>query len=183
MRLPSPTGAPSPVIRKHVFRPRGTAKLVFLCGLAKFLYVHPCSFGNADRPMSATARDGYREFIRRARIASNSPQLHPMTLKTDRGSEFAAGAFRTWMGAQSNQHPGFYEQKFATGSRAAGNAFAERVLQSFGHLLYSHYRSVEEQWEINNTPAQQRVLNWVPVLDTIKARPIDAIAGVNPTYR
>ena len=29
MRLPSPTGAPSPGIRKHVFRPRGTAKLVF----------------------------------------------------------------------------------------------------------------------------------------------------------
>ena len=61
--------------------------------------------------------------------------------------------------------------------------------------LYSHYRSIEEQWETNNTPAQQRVFNWVPVLDTItqrynerrhntiKARPIDAIAGVNPTYQ
>ena len=145
--------------------------------------------------MSATARDGFQEFIRRARLASNSPQLHPMTLKTDhRGSEFAAGAFRTWMTAQNNQHPGFYEQKFTTGSRAAGNAFAERVLQSFRRLLYSHYRSVEEQWGNNNTPAQQRVLNWVPVLDTItqrynerrhntiKTRPIDAIAG-NPTYQ
>ena len=118
-----------------------------------------------------------------------------MTLKTNRGSEFAAGAFRTWMSAQSNQHPGSYEQKLTTGSRAAGNAFAERVLQSFRRLLYSHYRSIEEQWETNNVAAQQRVFNWVPVLDTItqrynerrhntiKARPIDAIAGVNPTYQ
>ena len=177
-------------VDKRVYK----AIIVYICGLTKYLYVHPCSFGNADRPMSTTARDGFQEFIRRARIASNSPQLHPMTLKTDRGSEFAAGAFRTWMTAQNNQHQGFYAQKFTTNSRAAGNAWAERVLQSFRRLLYSHYRSIEEGWETNNTPAQQRVFNWVPVLDTItqrynerrhntiKARPIDAIAG-NPAYQ
>ena len=90
------------------------------------------------------------------------------------------------MAAQNNQYQG-YEQKFTTGSRAAGNAFAERVLQSFRRLLYSHYRSVEEQWETNNTPAQQRVFNWVPVLDTItqryNERRHNTIAGVNPTYQ
>ena len=117
-----------------------------------------------------------------------------MHLKTDRGSEFSAGAFKTYMVAQNSQNPDFYEQKFTTGSRAAGNAFAERVLQSYRRLLYSHYRTIESQWEESNTPAQQRVFNWVPVLDlitqrynerrhnTIKARPIDAIAG-NPTYQ
>ena len=118
-------------VNKRVYK----AIMVFVDGLTKFLYVHPCSFGNADRPMSATARDGDIEFIRRARIASNSPQLHPMHLKTDRGSEFAAGAFRTWMTAQSNQHNGFYEQKFTTCSRAAGNAFAERVFADFQTIV------------------------------------------------
>ena len=49
--------------------------VLFVDGLTKVLYVHPCSFGNADRPMSATARDGFKEFIRCARIASNNPQL------------------------------------------------------------------------------------------------------------
>ena len=68
-------------------------------------------------------------------------------------------------------------------------------LQTFRRLLYSHYRSIEEQWETNNVAAQQRVFNWVPVLDTItqrynerrhntiKARPIDAIAGVSLAYQ
>ena len=90
--------------------------MVFVDGLTKYLYVHPCSFGNADRPMSATARDGLKEFIRRSRLASNSPQLHPMHLKTDRGSEFAAGAFRTWMTAQNNQRPevNFEQERNAT---------------------------------------------------------------------
>ena len=31
------------------------AIIVFICGLTKYLYVHPCSFGNQDRPMSTTA--------------------------------------------------------------------------------------------------------------------------------
>ena len=178
-------------VDKRVYK----AIIVYVCGLTKFLYVHPCSFGNADRPMSATARDGFKEFIRRARLFANDPQLHPMSLKTDRGSEFSAGAFKTYMVAQNSQHPDFYEQKFTTASRAAGNAFAERVLQSYRRLLYSHYRTIESQWEEDNIPAQQRVFNWVPVLDlitqrynerrhnTIKARPIDAIGGIDPTYK
>ena len=36
--------------------------MVFVDGLTKYLYAHPCSFGNADRPMSTTARDGLMGF-------------------------------------------------------------------------------------------------------------------------
>ena len=48
MRLPSPTGAPSPGIRKHVFRPRGTAKLVFVVFMNK-TQISLCSLARSHR--------------------------------------------------------------------------------------------------------------------------------------
>ena len=118
-----------------------------------------------------------------------------MQLKSDHGSEYK-GAVATFVTQQQNQNPGLYEQKYTTGSRAVSNAFAERVLQSWRRLLYSYYRqTVLAFWETNNIPAQQRTFNWVPIVDvitkrynerrhnTIKATPMDAIAGVSPTYQ
>ena len=79
-----------------------------------------------------------------------------MQLKSDHGSEYK-GAFVTSMTQQQNQNPGFYEQKYTTGSRAASNAFAEGVLQSWRRLLYSYYRqTVLAFWETNNTPPRCR---------------------------
>ena len=167
---------------------------MFICGLTKFIYVHPCTLNSDDRPLSTQTRDGFKEFLRRARVLTGNDYLHPIQLKSDQGSEFK-GAFVTFMTQQQNQHPGFYEQKYTTGSKSSGNAWAERVLQSWRRLLYSYYRqTVLSFWETNNIPAAQRTFNWVPIVDvitqrynerrhnTIKARPIDAIRG-NPTYQ
>lgn len=175
---------------------RYSAVCVYICGLTKYLYVHPCALNNNDRPLSAQSRDGFIEFIRRARAASANPNLHPMQLKSDRGSEFSAGAFKTFMDNQANQHLGFYTQRFTTGSNPSSNAWAERVIRTWRRLLYSYYRqTVLSFWEANNTPPGQRVFNWVPIVDvitqrynerrhnTIRARPVDAIRGVNPTYQ
>ena len=118
-----------------------------------------------------------------------------MQLKSDRGTEFSAGAFKTYMDNQAAQHPGFYGARFTTGSKASSNAWAERVIRTWRRLLYAYYRqTVLSFWETNNTPPGQRTFNWVPIVDvitqrynkrrhnTIRARPVDAIAGVDPTY-
>jgi hypothetical protein len=184
-----------PACYNPIDKKKYSAVCVYICGLTKFIYVHACTLNSDDRPLSTQTREGLKEFIRRARALSGDDDLHPMQLKSDHGSEYK-GAFATFMTQQQNQNPGFYEQKYTTGSRAASNAWAERVLQSWRRLLYSYYRqTVLAFWETNNIPAQQRTFNWVPIVDvitkrynerrhnTIKATPMDAIAGVSPTYQ
>ena len=91
-------------------------------------------------------------------------------------------------------HPGFYEHTTTTGSRSAGNPFAERAIQSWRRLLYAQYRAIEKRWDEQAVPRRQRRFNWVPYCDiitqqynerrhsTIRAKPADAVAGVDPTY-
>ena len=91
-------------------------------------------------------------------------------------------------------HPGHYEYTTTTGSRSAGNPFAERAIQSFKRLLYSQYRAVEAEWDQKGVDMRKRSFNWVPYCDiitqrynmrrhsTIRASPMDAIAGQSPTY-
>ena len=50
--------------------------MVFVDGLTKYLYVHPCSFGNADRPMSTTARDGLMGFKSLFAVPESPPTVY-----------------------------------------------------------------------------------------------------------
>ena len=116
-----------PACYNLVDKKKYSAVCVFIDGLTKFIYVHPCTLNSDDRPLSTQTRDGFKEFLRRARLLAADDDLHPSQLKSDQGSEFK-GAFATFMAQQQNRHPGFYEHKFTTGSKSSGNAWAERVL-------------------------------------------------------
>ena len=99
-----------------------------------------------------------------------------------------------WLNSRRVDHPGFYEHTTTTGSRSAGNPFAERAIQSWRRLLYAQYRAVEQQWDEQAVPRRQRRFNWVPYCgtitqqynerrhNTIRAKPAGAVAGIDPTY-
>lgn len=170
------------------------AAILYICSLTKYVFVLPCNLQNKDRPMSTTARQGFEQFISRVRRAANDDSLHPLKIRTDNGSEFVGGACKVWLNARRVDHPNFYEHSTTTGSRSAGNAFAERAIQSWRRLLYAQYRAVEKQWDEQAVPRRQRRFNWVPYCDiitqrynerrhnAIRAKPADAVAGVDPTY-
>ena len=170
------------------------AAILYICPLTKYVFVLPCNLQNKDRPMSTTARQGFEEFISRVRRAANDDSPHPLKIRTDNGSEFVGGACKVWLNARRVDHPGFYEHSTTTGSRSAGNPFAERAIQSWRRLLYAQYRAVERQWDEQAVPRRQRRFNWVPYCDivtqqynerrhsTIRAKPADAVIGTNPTY-
>ena len=120
------------------------------------MFVLPCNLQNKDRPISTTARQGFEEFISRCRRAANDDSLHPLKIRTDNGSEFVGGACKVWLNARRVDHPGFYEHSTTTGSRSAGNPFAERAIQSWRRLLYAQYRAVEKQWDEQAVPRRQR---------------------------
>ena len=144
--------------------------------------------------MSTTAQKGFEEFISRVRRAANDDDLHPLKIRTDNGSEFVGGACKAWLNSRGVDHPGFYEHTTTTGSRSAGNPFAERAIQSWRRMLYTAYRAVGRQWDEQAVPRRQRRFNWVSYCDiitqrynerrhnTIRAKPADAVAGVDPTY-
>ena len=169
------------------------AAILYVCALTKYVYVHPCSLGRKDRPMSTTARDGFIEFLMRVRRIAGNDDMHPRRIRTDNGSEFVGGACRQWLNQMRTKHTDFYEYTTTTGSRSAGNPFAERAIQSWKRLLYTQYRAVEREWDENSIDKRKRRFNWLPYCDlvteryntrrhsTIKAKPIDAIAG-NPSY-
>ena len=170
------------------------AAITHVCALTKYMFVLPCSFQNKDRPMSTTAQKGFEEFISRVRRAANDDSPNPLRIRTDDGSESIGGACRKWLNSSRVDHPGFYEHTTMTGSRSAGNPFAERAIQSWRRLLYAQYRAVEKQWDEQAVPRRLRRFNWVPYCDiitqqynerrhsTIRAKPADAVAGVDPTY-
>ena len=170
------------------------AAILYVCALTKYVFVLPCNLQNKDRPMSTTAQKGFEEFISRIRRAANDDSLHPLRIRTDNGSEFLGGACKAWLTSSRINHPGFYEHTTTTGSRSAGNPFAERAIQSWRRLLYAQYRAVEKQWDEQAVPRRQRRFNWVPYCDivtqqynerrhsTIRAKPADAVIGTDPTY-
>ena len=92
-----------------------------------------------DRPISTTAQKGFEEFTSRIRRAAKDDDLHPLKIRTDNGSEFVGGACKAWLNSSRVDHPGFYEHTTTTGSRSAGNPFAERAIQSWRRLLYAQY--------------------------------------------
>ena len=171
------------------------AAILYTCALSNYVYVLPCNLQNKDRPMSTTAQQGFEEFMSRVRRAASDDSLRPMKIRTDNGSEFVGGACKAWLNSRRMDHPGFYEHTTTTGSRSAGNPFAERAMQSWRRLLYSQYRAVEKQWDEQGAPHRNRRFNWVPYCDnitqrynerrhnTIRAKPSDAATGVDPTYQ
>ena len=169
------------------------AAILYVCALTKYVFVLPCNLQNKDRPMSTTAQKGFEEFISRIRRAAKDDDLHPLKIRTDNGSEFVGGACKAWLASRRVDHPGRYEHTTTTGSRSAGNPFAERAIQSWRRLLYAQYRAVEKQWDEQAVPRRQRRFNWVPYCDiitqqynerrhsTIRAKPAGAVTG-DPTY-
>ena len=117
--------------------------------------------------MSTTAKDGFLEFLRRVRLAVGDDDVHPLKIRTDNGSEFTGGACRAWLTKMHADHPDHYQFTTTTGSRSAGNPFAERAIQSFKRLLYSQYRAVEAEWGKNGVDKRKRRFNWVPYCDAI----------------
>ena len=115
------------------------AAILFVCALTKYVFVLPYNLKNKDRPMSTTAQKGFEEFISRVRGAAKDDDLHPLKIRTDNGSEFVGGACKAWLNSSRVDHPGFYEHTTTTGSRSAGNPFAERAIQSWRRLLYAQY--------------------------------------------
>ena len=143
--------------------------------------------------MSTTARDGFLEFLTRVRRAAGNEGIHPRRIRTDNGSGFVGGACRQWLNQMRAKHTNFYEYTTKTGSRSAGNPFAERTIQSWKRLLYTQYRAVEKEWDEKGIEKRKRRFNWLAYCDliaqryntrrhsTIKAKSINAIAG-NLTY-
>ena len=59
------------------------------------------------------------------------------------------------------KHTDFYEHTTTTGSRSAGNPFAERAIQSWKRLLYTQYRAVEKEWDEKGIEKRKRRFNWL----------------------
>jgi len=86
-----------------------------------------------------------------------------------------------------------YTHTMTSGSRASGNSVAERTIASVRRIIGAHFRSVEADWNARDVPTNQRRYNWTDHVElyenrynqnkhgTIRARPIDAVAG-DPPY-
>jgi hypothetical protein len=169
------------------------AGILFCDALTKFVHVEPVAFLQNDRPMSSVARDGFIEFIRKARAISGIKRLHPLHVRTDGGSEWK-GVFTTWMEGLHGSHPEAYTHSRTTGGRASGNSVGERHIQTIRRLQYAHYRSVKRQWDLDGVPLTRRRYNWVEhlpkILETyngkyhsaIKTTPTKALAPGEPDY-
>jgi len=168
------------------------ACILYICALTKFVHLEPANFGDQDRPFSQTARDGCIRFIEKVRQLSGTPDLEMVKIRTDGGSEWR-GAFKTWIEDQQAAHPGMYTSTMTSGSRASGNSVAERTIASIRRIIGAHFRSVEADWNARDVPTNQRRYNWTDFVQlyedrynqnkhgTIRARPIDAVAG-DPPY-
>jgi len=86
------------------------------------------------------------------------------------GLNFTGGACKVWLNKMRTDHPDHYEFTTTTGSRSAGNPFAERAIQSFKRLLYSQYRAVEAEWDKKGVDMRKRIFNWVPYCGVITQR-------------
>jgi len=174
--------------RKKVYK----ACILYICALTKYVHLEPANFGDEDRPFSETGRDGTVRFIEKVRQLSNTPDLEMVKIRTDGGSEWR-GAFKTWIEDQQAAHPGMYTHTMTSGSRASGNSVAERTIASVRRIIGAHFRSVEADWNARDVPTNQRRYNWTDHVElyedrynqnkhgTIRARPIDAVAG-DPPY-
>ena len=65
-------------------------------GLTKLVYLKPASFGNEERPLSTTTRNGCIRFIEKARQLSQLPALQMAKIRTEGGSEWTA-IFSRWI--------------------------------------------------------------------------------------
>ena len=86
-----------------------------------------------------------------------------------------------------------YTHTMTSGSRASGNSVAERTIASVRRIIGAHYRSVKAQWDARRSTAKGSRYNWTDHVElyedrynnnkhgTIRAKPIDAVAG-NPPY-
>ena len=169
------------------------AGILFVDALTKFIHVEPVAFLEQSRPMSEVALDGYKTFMRKARVASGIADLRPQHLRTDGGSEFK-GAFSAWESAQRAAHPMFYAHTITTSGKASGNSLGERHVATVRRLQYAHYRSVARAWDQEGVPNRLRRYDWTEhlpmILDrynnklhsTIKCTPMQAIGPGDPTF-